>query len=279
MRRHTGGREERGEGRRGGGEGGGGGEAALLLTASSPFCPSRRTPRTTSRETLLALRSTRTAHHRPVQDQPDHVLARQVTPAPGLPVGLQLAPGAADHVLADRALEQRGQGSLHPPRVGTRQVGARDQGFDLASSAARSVARRRCATPGSSLPGPQPGARHADRHRPEGAGQPPLPVAVPVPRRGAAPVPPLSQGRGQLLLEQLLDEAADPLPQARLDRVDQASPANRAASAGRSVLSSSMAWSPPACHRRSWLGERAGHDPAPRFRTTSATGPIAFEVG
>src|SRR3954465_14994827 len=47
---------------------------------------------------------------------------------------------------------------------------------------------------------------------------------------------------------------------------NQASPANRAASAGRLMLSSSMAWSPPACHRRSWLGERAGDYAAPRFQ-------------
>jgi hypothetical protein len=33
-------------------------------------------------------------------------------------------------------------------------------------------------------------------------------------------VAPSPQGRGQLLLEQLLDEAADALPQARLDRVE-----------------------------------------------------------
>jgi hypothetical protein len=45
-----------------------------------------------------------------------------------------------------------------------------------------------------------------------------------MPRRGAAPcaVPP--QGLGQLLLEQLLDEAADPLPQPRLDRVEPGLP-------------------------------------------------------
>src|SRR4051794_6304906 len=41
---------------------------------------------------------------------------------------------------------------------------------------------------------------------------------------------------------------------------NQPSPASRA---GRSVLSSCMAWSPPACHRRSWLGERAGDYAAP----------------
>ena len=78
--------------------------------------------------------------HRPVEDQADDVLAREVAPVPGLPVGLQLAPGAADDVLADRAPEQRGQGTPHPPRVGTGQVGAGDQGLDLAGHA--SVARQ-----------------------------------------------------------------------------------------------------------------------------------------
>jgi len=64
-------------------------------------------------------------------------------------------------------------------------------------------------------------------------------------------VTPSPQGLRQLLLEQLLDEAAGPLPQ-------PASPANMAAPAGSLVLSSFMVWFPPACHRRSWLGERAG---------------------
>jgi hypothetical protein len=44
-----------------------------------------------------------------VENQPGRVLADQVAPAPGLPVGSHLAPGAADHVLAHRASEQGGK--------------------------------------------------------------------------------------------------------------------------------------------------------------------------
>src|SRR3954463_7766864 len=78
----------------------------MFLTASSTFCPSRRTPSTTSSETLVGPAVEPHADHGAVEDQPDHVLAGQVAPAPGLPVGLHLAPGAADDVLADRAPEQ-----------------------------------------------------------------------------------------------------------------------------------------------------------------------------
>src|SRR3954470_20735810 len=204
----------------------------MSLTASSAFWPSRRTPRTTSRETLVAFRSTRTrttvpsrisrttpspARSRRHQASQSAFSLRQVRLTTSLPT-------APRNSAARARWEQRGQGSLYPARVGAREVGARDQGLDLASPPR--VARQGGAAPlpGRAALGPQPGARHGDRHRPEGAGQPPLAVAVPVPRGGAAPVPPSPQGRGQLLLEQLLDEAADPLPQARLDRVEPGLP-------------------------------------------------------
>ena len=83
-------------------------------------------------------------------------------------------------------------------------------------------------------------------------------MAVPVPRGRAASVAPPSQGLGQLLLEQLLDEAADPLPQPRLIGSNQASPASNGVALTSVVLFPSMAWSPPACRRRSWLVEQAG---------------------
>src|SRR3712207_8898266 len=71
-----------------------------------------------------------------------------------------------------------------------------------------------------SQPGPRPGVPPPA----EGAGQPPLPMAVPMPRRPAALVAPAPQRRFELLLDQLLDEAADPLPQPRLERVEPGLP-------------------------------------------------------
>ena len=84
-------------------------------------------------------------HDGAVQNQADDVLARQVTPAPGLPIRLHLAPGPADHVLAHRAPEQRPQSPLHPARVGPGQVGASNQGLELARPPG--VARQHGAAP------------------------------------------------------------------------------------------------------------------------------------
>ena len=202
--------------------------ALAAHVARPPAAPSarrgaRRAP--PAARCAVALRSSRTRTDRAVQDQADDVLAGQVAPAPGLPVRLHLAPGAADHVLAHRAPEQRGQRALHPARVGAGQVGAGDQRLDLPGQPG--VARQRGAAPlpRAAVLGPQPGARHGDLHRPEGAGQLPLAVAVPMARGARRPlVAPAPQRRRQLLLDQLLDEAADPLPQPGLDRVEPGLP-------------------------------------------------------
>ena len=53
----------------------------------------------------------------------DDRLVGEVTPAPGLPIGLYLAPDPAHHVFADRALEQRPQRPFDPPRVGPGKIG------------------------------------------------------------------------------------------------------------------------------------------------------------
>lgn len=56
-------------------------------------------------------------HRRAVADQPNDVLPAEIAPKPGFSIRLYLAPCAADHVLAGRAAEKRGQSALHQPRV------------------------------------------------------------------------------------------------------------------------------------------------------------------
>ncbi len=57
-------------------------------------------------------------------------------------------------------------------------------------------------------------------------------------RGGAALMAPASEGPGQLLLDQLLDEAADPFPQPGLDRVEPDRPGGqrRLPRRGRAIL-------------------------------------------
>ena len=103
----------------------------MLRTASRTFCPSRRMPRTTSSEMLVALRSSRTRTTVPSRISRTMSSSREIAPRPGFPVGLHLAPDPADHVLADRALEQRPERPLHPPGVGAGEIGRRNQRLDL----------------------------------------------------------------------------------------------------------------------------------------------------
>jgi hypothetical protein len=63
--------------------------AAHALDHQRPFCPSARTPMTTSSEMAVALRSSRT--HGAVQNQPYDWLLRQRTGVRGVPVALHLA--------------------------------------------------------------------------------------------------------------------------------------------------------------------------------------------
>ena len=247
----------------------------MLRTASSTFCPSRRTPSTTSSEMAVALRSSRTRTTVPSRISRTMSSPAEVAPAPGLPVRLHLAPGAADHVLAHRAPEQRAQRAPDPARVGAGQVGAGDQRLHLPRHPGVAGQHGAAPFPRGAVPGVQPGPRHGDLHRPEGAGQPPLPMAVPMARDAAALIAPASKRLGQLLLDQLLDEAADPPPQPGFDRVEPSRPGEQ-----RRLARVSR------CYPCPWRGLRrranAGHGSLnkpettpPPFPTTSATAPGA----
>ena len=86
-----------------------------------------------------------------------------------------------------------------------------------------------------------------------------LGVHMPMPHGSAGQhVAAAPQRRLELLLHQLLDEPTNPAPQAASIGSNQASPANSPCSAVALLLSLSMAWSPPALERRSWLVEQAG---------------------
>ena len=156
--------------------------------------------------------------------------------------GLHLAPDAADRVLADRSLEQRRQRPAHAAGIGASEIGAGDQRLHLLRHPG--VARQRPALP---LGGPAAGGadarpRHGGLHCPERADDPSLAMTVPatVARRDIARfggrqavgrarfalvspmpafIPSSSQRGGQFLLDQLFDEAPDPIPDPRFDRV------------------------------------------------------------
>jgi len=123
-------------------------------------------------------------HDRAVQDQADDVLFGQVALVPSIPIRLDLAPCAADHILAHRTAEQGGQRALDPARVGPGQVGACDQRLDLARHPG--VARQQCTAPflgGAAFSGH---ARpwHVEFYRTEAAQELTIPRPVPVTFRG-----------------------------------------------------------------------------------------------
>ena len=207
----------------------------MFFTASSTFCPSRRTPSTTSSEMFVALWSSRTrttvpsrmsrttsspAKSRSFQASQSVLILRH-REAIRRRQAPQSGACAADDVLAHRTLEQGSQRALDPARVGARKVGARNQRLHLARHPG--VARQSGAAPLLCAPALDRHACpwHADLNRTEAAQQ--LALARPVPvalRRFHIPlVAPASQRRVQLLPDQLLDEPAHPLPDARLDRV------------------------------------------------------------
>ena len=229
------------------------------------------------------------AHDGAVQDQPDDIFLAERALRPGLPVGLHLPPHPAHRVLADRSLEQRRERTTDATRVRPGEVGSSDQRFHLLGHPG--VARHRPAFP---LGGPAAGGanarpRHGDLYRPEAAGDPPFAMTVPVTgerrdigrldsrravRRArfaiAAPmpafVPSSSQRRGQLLLDQLFNEAPDPIPDPRFDRIRPSSAQkqlrvvhSRRAIRRHGVIS-------PAPQRRSWLIEQAGDYATPKFQ-------------
>jgi len=113
-----------------------------------------------------------------VQDQPHHVLARQVPRLPGLPIGLRLAPGAAHRVLADLSPEQAGQRPADTARIGAGKVGIGDD--RLGAPGQPLVGLDGLAPPFllTAVPVEQADAGKRHRQRSEGADKPPLPVAV-----------------------------------------------------------------------------------------------------
>jgi hypothetical protein len=73
---------------------------------------------------------------------------------------------------------------------------------------------------------PQSGPWHGDLHRPERTGQLPHPVPVPMADRSgrAPPVAAAPERRLELLLDQFLDQAADPAPYPGLERIEPSIP-------------------------------------------------------
>jgi len=65
--------------------------------------------------------------HRAVENQPDNVVASEITLLPGLPGRAGLLPGAADDVLANVAFEQLGQRPTHAAGVHAGEIGLGDQ--------------------------------------------------------------------------------------------------------------------------------------------------------
>ena len=102
-------------------------------------------------------------HHRAIEDQAHDVFRGQAADAPGLPVGLHLAPGPADHVLAHRPVEQAEKRALHPPRVGPGEVHRGDQCLRLLRQPLIATQRLRAPFAGLAYIIDHPRPRHAHR--------------------------------------------------------------------------------------------------------------------
>ena len=158
--------------------------------------------------------------HRAVEDQPDDVIAAEITPLPGFPGRAGLLPGAADDILADAALEQLGERAARPAGVHPGEVDLGDQ--RLSAVAEPLVRRQQRALPLllARLVG-QPRTRHRQAQRAERRDQLARPVAVTTAVRARAPLIASAAERGvQLLLQQLLDERAHMPAHGLLQRVE-----------------------------------------------------------
>ena len=172
-------------------------------------------------------------------------------------------PGPAHHVLADRAAKQRAQRALDPPGIGAGQVSTDDQSLDLPRHpgiAGQYILGCRRPAPPSGRAARSSRSGRSCRKAAVRACRDGSPSACPAPFVTASP-----QRRRQLLLQQLVDKPADPIPDARLGRVKQASPANRVSAVSLVVLLCFMAWSPPACQPRTGSLQRTGDDSTRRF--------------
>src|SRR4051794_23119352 len=150
-------------------------------------------------------------HHRPVQDQAQDRLGGQIAPVPGLPVRYDLAPGAADDVLADRAAEQSGKRPAYASGVRARQIGSCDQRLGLPGAALIGRDHAALPLPRAAPAGLKAGGGPPNRQPPEGAGERALAGAVSVPlgRRRLTLPPPLVALARQAGLEFLLDDCLD----------------------------------------------------------------------
>ena len=144
----------------------------------------------------------------------------QIALLPGLPGRAGSLPGAADHVLADVALEQPGERAAYPAGVHPGEIGLGDQ--RLGAVGEPLVGRQKCALPLllAGLVG-QPCTRHRERQRTERGHQlaPPVPVATTVRAGDALVTSPAERGL-QLLLQQLLDERAHLTAHRVLQRIE-----------------------------------------------------------
>src|SRR5258706_10565158 len=151
----------------------------ICLIARRTFWPSWRTPRTTSSEMDVALRSSRT--RTTVPSRINRTIGSSARAAiPRVPVALHLAPDPAHDILADRSTKQRAQCAAHTARIGACQISARDQ--RVGSQRAALISAQGLALPFRRLAvgGVQASTRHGDLGLAEGPHQRADPAAMPM---------------------------------------------------------------------------------------------------
>src|SRR5450631_1871790 len=203
----------------------------MFLIASRTFCPSARTPSTTSSEIEVALRSSRTrttvpsrisltigssASERVFQASQSVFTLRQVRL----------------RVLAHRAAKQRRQRPANPPRVGAGQIGGGDH--RIRRDGAALIGLQCLALPfgRTAVGGVQSGARHGYLDRAKRSKQRARPVAMTMAGysplchagflarvRRNTPIAGSGKHRIELLLHHRLDEIAHPAAHSKFNRV------------------------------------------------------------